>query len=108
MFVYFLPFVGGILADKFGYGKMVKIGISVMFLGYVLLAVPLGSGSVAVSAVIGALALISIGTGLFKGNLQVMVGDLYASPEWLASATLLSRSSTWRSTSVPSCTHCCH
>lgn len=81
MFVYFLPFIGGILADKFGYGKMVKIGISVMFLGYVLLAVPLGNGGAAVGAVIGALALISIGTGLFKGNLQVMVGDLYASPE---------------------------
>lgn len=81
MFVYFLPFVGGILADKFGYGKMVKIGISVMFLGYVLLAVPLGNGGAAVSAIIGALALISIGTGLFKGNLQVMVGELYASPE---------------------------
>lgn len=81
MFVYFLPFIGGILADKFGYGKMVKIGISVMFLGYVLLAVPLGNGGAAVGAVIGALALISIGTGLFKGNLQVMVGDLYASPK---------------------------
>lgn len=81
MFVYFLPFIGGILADKFGYGKMVKIGISVMFLGYVLLAAPLGNGGAAVGAVIGALALISIGTGLFKGNLQVMVGDLYASPE---------------------------
>ena len=81
MFVYFLPFVGGILADKFGYGKMVKIGISIMFLGYLLLAVPLGNGGTAVSAIIGALALISIGTGLFKGNLQVMVGELYASPE---------------------------
>ena len=81
MFVYFLPFVGGILADKFGYGKMVKIGISIMFLGYLLLAVPLGNGGAAVSAIIGALALISIGTGLFKGNLQVMVGELYASPE---------------------------
>ena len=81
MFVYFLPFVGGILADKFGYGKMVKIGISIMFLGYVLLAVPLGNGGTAVSAIIGALTLISIGTGLFKGNLQVMVGELYASPE---------------------------
>ena len=81
MFVYFLPFVGGLLADKFGYGKMVKIGITIMFLGYVLLAVPLGNGSVAVSAIIGALTLISIGTGLFKGNLQVMVGDLYSSPE---------------------------
>ena len=81
MFVYFLPFVGGLLADKFGYGKMVKIGITIMFLGYVLLAVPLGNGSVAVSAIIGALTLISICTGLFKGNLQVMVGDLYSSPE---------------------------
>ncbi|MBQ2430017.1 MAG: MFS transporter, partial [Alistipes sp.] len=29
-FVYFLPFIGGILADKFGYGKMVTIGIVVM------------------------------------------------------------------------------
>ena len=25
--VYFLPLVGGIMADKFGYGKMVTIGI---------------------------------------------------------------------------------
>ena len=35
--VYFLPFIGGILADKFGYGKMVTIGIIGMFVGYVLL-----------------------------------------------------------------------
>ena len=34
--VYFLPFIGGILADKFGYGKMVTIGIIAMFAGYVL------------------------------------------------------------------------
>ena len=31
--VYFLPLVGGILADKIGYGKCVTIGIMVMFLG---------------------------------------------------------------------------
>ena len=42
MFVYFLPFIGGILADKFGYGRMVTIGISIMFLGYLLLSFPLG------------------------------------------------------------------
>ena len=29
---------GGILADKFGYGKMVTTGIVIMFAGYVLLA----------------------------------------------------------------------
>ncbi len=81
MFVYFLPFVGGIMADKFGYGKMVTIGISIMFLGYLLLAIPLGSGNVAIAAMFAALFLVSAGTGLFKGNLQVMVGNLYDDPK---------------------------
>ena len=30
----------------------------------------------------GSLALIACGTGLFKGNLQVMVGNLYDAPEY--------------------------
>ena len=80
--VYFLPFIGGILADKFGYGKMVTIGIIAMFAGYVLLALPLGSGTLALSCMFSALLVISTGTGLFKGNLQVMVGNLYDSPEY--------------------------
>ena len=75
--VYFLPMVGGILADKFGYGKMVTIGIFVMFLGYALLAIPTGADTMGLTMMIGALALIALGTGLFKGNLQVMVGNLY-------------------------------
>ena len=29
--VYFMPLIGGILADKFGYGKMVTTGIVIMF-----------------------------------------------------------------------------
>ena len=82
--VYFLPLVGGILADKFGYGKMVTIGIIIMFLGYLFLALPLGSGSFAVAGMMAALLLISCGTGLFKGNLQVMVGNLYDAPEYAA------------------------
>ena len=48
--VYFLPLVGGILADKIGYGKCVTIGIMVMFLGYILLAIPLGAGGTAMGA----------------------------------------------------------
>ena len=80
--VYFLPLVGGILADKIGYGKCVTIGIMVMFLGYILLAIPLGAGVTAMSAMIAALVLISFGTGLFKGNLQVMVGNLYDDPKY--------------------------
>ncbi len=81
MLVYFLPFIGGILADKFGYGKMVTLGIILMFLGYVFLSIPLGSGIVAIGAMFAALLLVSIGTGLFKGNLQVMVGNLYDAPQ---------------------------
>lgn len=83
-FVYFLPLVGGILADKFGYGKMVKLGLFVMFLGYVFLAIPTEADSIGLWSMIGALALISIGTGLFKGNLQVMVGNLYDDPKYSA------------------------
>ncbi len=80
MLVYFLPLVGGIMADKFGFGRMVTIGILIMFLGYLLLAVPMGGGGVAMVCMVAALIFISFGTGLFKGNLQVMVGNLYDDP----------------------------
>ena len=82
MLVYFLPLVGGILADKFGFGKMVTIGIIIMFAGYLLLSVPLGGDTLAFVVMIGALVLIGFGTGLFKGNLQVMVGNLYDDPKY--------------------------
>lgn len=82
--VYFMPIIGGILADKFGFGKMVTIGIFIMFFGYLLLSIPLGSGTVALLCMMLSLLLIGLGTGLFKGNLQVMVGDLYNSPEYEA------------------------
>ena len=76
MLVYFLPIVGGWLADKFGFGRMVTTGIIIMFAGYLLLSVPLGGDTVALVVMLAALLLIGLGTGLFKGNLQVMVGDL--------------------------------
>ena len=80
--VYFMPLIGGIMADKFGFGKMVTIGISIMFVGYLLLSIPLGGDSIAMFAMLAALLLISLGTGLFKGNLQVMVGNLYDDPKY--------------------------
>lgn len=82
MMVYFLPVIGGIAADRFGFGKMVTTGILIMFLGYLLLSAPLGNGSLAVACMGAALLLVSLGTGLFKGNLQVMVGRLYDAPEY--------------------------
>ena len=84
MLVYFFPLFGGMLADKFGFGKMVTIGIMIMFGGYLLLSVPLGGDTLALVVMLAALLLIGFGTGLFKGNLQVMVGNLYDDPKYAA------------------------
>ena len=75
--VYLLPLFGGMMADKWGYSKMVVIGIFIMFFGYLLLSIPMGGGNPALIAMCAGLLLVCLGTGLFKGNLQVMVGDLY-------------------------------
>ncbi len=76
--VYFMPLVGGWLADKWSFSKCVVTGISVMFLGYALMSVPTPvRENTSLYILFAALLLISVGTGLFKGNLQVMVGDLY-------------------------------
>ena len=82
MLVYFLPIVGGAVADKIGFGRCVTLGILVMFIGYLLLAVPAGNGVAAIAMMAAALLLISVGTSLFKGNLQVMVGKLYDDPRY--------------------------
>lgn len=82
MLVYFLPIVGGAVADKIGFGRCVTFGIIVMFIGYLLLAIPAGAGAAAIAIMSLALVLISMGTSLFKGNLQVMVGKLYDAQEY--------------------------
>ena len=82
--VYFMPVVGGWLADKIGFGKCVVTGICVMFVGYLALSIPTAANGLGVALMIGALFLISVGTGLFKGNLQVMVGNLYDDPKYSA------------------------
>ena len=79
--IYFLPLLGGYVADNvLGYGKTITIGIVIMFLGYTLLAMP-GLG---IGVVYSALAVISLGTGFFKGNLQALVGNMYDDPKYSA------------------------
>ena len=80
--VYFMPVVGGWLADKIGYGKCVVYGITIMFAGYVCLSIPTAANTIGLLLMLGALLLISIGTGLFKGNLQVLVGNLFDDPKY--------------------------
>ena len=76
--VYFMPLIGGWVADKWSFSKCVVTGLFVMFLGYLVMAVPTDIRSTSSLVILcAALLLIACGTGLFKGNLQVMVGDLY-------------------------------
>ena len=85
--VYFMPVIGGWLADKIGFGECVITGVCVMFAGYLCLAIPtdaFAARGFALTLMIGALLLIAVGTGLFKGNLQVLVGNLYDNPQYAA------------------------
>jgi len=82
--VYVFPLLGGFLADRFlGYGRTISLGLIVMFIGYVLLALPTAMNT-GLPLVIGALAVVALGTGLFKGNLQALVGNLYDDPKYSA------------------------
>lgn len=80
--VYFAPLFGGMLADKFGYGKCVTIGFATMFLGYLGLAIPTEANLTGEITMYAGLACVSLGTGFFKGNLQVLVGNLYDDPKY--------------------------
>lgn len=71
-FVYFTPFIGGMLADRFlGYRRAVLIGAVFMASGLFLMSVP------GKSFFILGLAGLIIGNGFFKPNISVMVGNLY-------------------------------
>ncbi len=80
--VYFTPLLGGFVADKIGYGKCVTVGISIMFLGYLCLAMPTAANTFGQLLMYLGLLLVALGTGLFKGNLQVLVGNLYDDPNY--------------------------
>lgn len=53
-----------------------------MFAGYFVLAIPTGTDLTAKIMMFGALVLIAAGTGMFKGNLQALVGNLYDDPRY--------------------------
>ena len=89
--IYVLSLVGGIIADKTqNYNKTIQWGLIIMAIGYVVMAIPLfsktadgaildsGTGWATILAVTCmALVFIAFGNGLFKGNLQAIVGKLY-------------------------------
>ena len=82
MGIYILSLVGGIIADRTqNYKGTIQSGLLVMACGYIILSIPI----MATSGNIGwllpltcvALFLIAFGNGLFKGNLQAIVGQMY-------------------------------
>jgi proton-dependent oligopeptide transporter, POT family len=72
--IYSMALVGGILADwSKKYKLIILIGQIVMFLGYVVVAIP----NIPLWSSLAGLFIIALGNGLFKGNLQAVVGQLY-------------------------------
>lgn len=80
--IYVLSLVGGIIADRTqNYKGTIMSGLIVMALGYVVLSIPILSTHDNISWLLpltcAALFLIAFGNGLFKGNLQAIVGQMY-------------------------------
>ena len=75
-FVYFTPFLGGMIADRFlGFRRSVLIGGLLMAAGYFAL------GMRGLPTFYTGLVLLCLGNGLFKPNISAMVGNLYAADD---------------------------
>ncbi len=85
--IYILALVGGIIADKTrNYKGTIMAGIILMAVGYLILAIPtqtpvLHKTLMLVVSCFG-LLVIAFGNGLFKGNLQALVGQMYDNPQY--------------------------
>ncbi len=80
--IYILAFVGGLISDRTRkYKTTIMVGLMVMTLGYVLIALPTPTPSPnpTLFLILSCFGLFTIafGNGLFKGNLQALVGQMY-------------------------------
>lgn len=85
--IYILAFVGGLIADRTRKFKTtIMIGLLVMALGYVIIAIPTPTPvpNKILFLVLSCLGLFTIafGNGLFKGNLQALVGQMYDNEQY--------------------------
>jgi len=77
--IYALALVGGLIADwSKKYKTVILAGQIIMFAGYCIIAVPGSDLWVSISA----LFVIALGNGLFKGNLQAVVGQMYDNDQY--------------------------
>ena len=80
--IYVLSLVGGIIADRTAnYKGTIQKGLITMAIGYAVLSVPIlatpENKTWLLCLTCVALFLIAFGNGLFKGNLQAIVGQMY-------------------------------
>ena len=80
--IYVLSLPGGIIADRTkNYKGTIMTGLSVMAIGYLLLSIPILSTKANIGWLLPftclALFIIAAGNGLFKGNLQAIIGQMY-------------------------------
>jgi len=81
-FTYLAPVVGGFLSDRFiGARYCVPVGLALMGVGYFL-----GGSATSAAGMTIMVALVAIGTGLFKGNVSAINGSLFDDENQLDSA----------------------
>ena len=85
--IYVLSLVGGLIADRTqNYKGTITTGLVTMAAGHVLLSIPILSTAENITWLLTltciALFLIAFGNGLFKGNLQAIVGQMYDNPQY--------------------------
>ena len=86
--IYALAVVGGIIADKtHRYKGTIMTGLVCMAIGYLIIAVPTPTPIphfIYLGITFFGLLVIAFGNGLFKGNLQAIVGQMYDEPQFAA------------------------
>ena len=85
--IYILALVGGIIADRIqNFKGTILVGLILMAAGYVILAIPsptpVSSVPLYLTITVIGLFVIAFGNGLFKGNLQALVGQMYDTPKY--------------------------
>ncbi len=81
--IYILALAGGFIADKTrNYKGTIMSGLLIMGLGYVFLAIPSSANTFTLVMTCLSLFVIAFGNGLFKGNLQALVGQMYDNEQY--------------------------
>ena len=80
--IYILALAGGIIADKTkNFKGTILAGLVMMAVGYLIIAIPTPTPVPSMALYLGltcfGLLVIAFGNGLFKGNLQALVGQMY-------------------------------